>query len=248
MRIGLLADLHSNREATEACLEALARAGCGRHAFLGDLVGYGADPEWMVDTVRRHVERGDVAVQGNHDAAVEDPAASSLHEQARAAIEWTRGRLDAEQRAFLRGLPLQVEEEDRLYVHANAWDPPGWSYLGTEQAALRSMNATGQRLTFCGHVHEPALYFDSVVAGAATRFRPHPGVPIPLLSRRRWLAVTGSCGQPRDGNPAACCAWLDTDRRQLTFLRVPYDHERAAARIRAAGLPDAFAQRLIGGG
>lgn len=248
MRIGLLADLHANREATEACLEALARAGCERHAFLGDFVGYGADPGWVVDTVRRHVARGDAAVLGNHDAAIDDPASSQMHEQARAAIDWTRGQLDDGQRAFLRGLPLQVEEEDRLYVHANAWDPAGWSYLGTEQAARRSMNATGQRLTFCGHVHDPTLYFDSTVAGAASRFRPHPGVPIPLLPSRRWLAVAGSCGQPRDGNPAACCAWLDTGSQQLTFLRVPYDHARAAAKIRAAGLPDAFAQRLTEGG
>lgn len=247
MRIGLLADLHANREALEACLKALARAGCERHVFLGDLVGYGADPAWVVDAVRGHVAAGAITVLGNHDAAVDDPAASRMHEQARAAIAWTRTQLDDAQRAFLRALPLQVEEDDRLYVHANAWEPGGWSYIGTEQAARRSIGATRQRLTFCGHVHEQALYFDSTVAGAASSFQPAHGIAIPLLPTRRWLAVVGACGQPRDGNPAASCAWLDTERGQLTFLRVPYDHERAAAKIREAGLPEAFAHRLVTG-
>lgn len=248
MRIGLLADLHANREALEACLKALARAGCTQYVFLGDLVGYGADPGWVVDTVRAHVEGGALAVLGNHDAAIEDPAASRMHGQAQAAIDWTRAQLDPSQRAFLRELPLQVQQQDRLYVHANAWDPPGWGYIGNPLAAHRSLSATTQWLTFCGHVHDPALYFTGAVPGEAAHFQPLYDVPIPLPSSRRWLAIVGACGQPRDGNPAAACAWLDTARRQLTFLRVPYDHERAAARIRAAGLPEALAQRLISGG
>lgn len=247
MRIALLSDLHANREATEACLAALARAGCERHVFLGDLVGYGADPGWVVDTVRAHVTTGGLAVQGNHDAAVEDPAASHMHDYARAAIDWTRTRLDNAQRAFLHALPLQLEEDDRLYVHANAWNPGGWGYVGNALAARRSLDATRRRMTFCGHVHEPALYFDSTLAGAASCFTPTPGVAIPLSNTRRWLAIVGACGQPRDGNPAAACAWLDTASRQLTFLRVPYDHEQAAYKIRAAGLPGVFAQRLLMG-
>lgn len=246
MRIGLLADLHANREALTACLKALRRAGCERLVFLGDLVGYGADPAWVVDTVREHVAAGAIAVQGNHDAAVLAPEQARLHEQARAAIAWTRDRLDGEQLRFLRELPLQVAEDDRLYVHANAWDPVGWGYVDSLLAAQRSLAATDRRITFCGHVHEPALYYDSTLPGAAAYFEPRPGTPIPLLPSRRWLAIVGTCGQPRDGNPAACCAWYDTGSRQLAILRVPYDHEAAAARIRAAGLPEVFARRLLG--
>ena len=91
-------------------------------------------------------------------------------------------------------------------------------------------------------MHEPALYH--LQAGAASHFAPTGGVAIPLSSQRHWLAIPGSCGQPRDGNPAAACAWFDTDSRQLGFLRVPYDHELSAQKIRAAGLPPVFAQRL----
>lgn len=247
MRIGLLADLHANREAVEACMEALQQAGCTRHAFLGDLVGYGGDPGWVVDRVRAWLAEGSVAVLGNHDQAACSEPADNLHmnAQAQAAIEWTRRQLDPDQLDFLRSLPLQVQEADRLYVHANAWAPQGWSYIASRLAASRSLAATSQRLTFCGHVHDPALYYSQ--PGDAAHFDPHPGIAIPLLPARHWLAIPGACGQPRDGNPAAACAWLDTDTDRLTFLRVPYDHERAAARVREAGLPDALAVRLLTG-
>ncbi|HNR92594.1 MAG TPA: metallophosphoesterase family protein [Dokdonella sp.] len=245
MRIGLLADLHANREATEACFKALRKAGCERYVFLGDLVGYGADPVWMVDFVREQVAAGALAVLGNHDAAAVAAGSSTMNEQAEAAIAWTAARLDAEQRAFLAALPLQARAGEQLYVHANAWAADGWAYVGNTLAAARSLAATDARLTFCGHVHEPALYFTQ--AHGASHFAPTPGQPIPLIASRRWLAIPGSCGQPRDHNPAAACAWFDQGSAMLCFLRVPYDHERAAAKIRAAGLPDAFAARLLTG-
>ena len=246
MRIGLLADLHANREAVEACFQALREAACDRYVFLGDLVGYGADPAWVVDFVRAQVDAGAIAVLGNHDdAAVAATAGGTMNARAEAAIAWTSTQLDAGQHAFLQALPLSVSEEDRLYVHANAWAPAAWGYVGNALAAARSMAATPARLTFCGHVHEPALYH--ALDASAHRFAPKPGVSIPLPHTRRWLAIPGSCGQPRDHDPAAACAWFDCRSRALTFLRVPYDHERAAAKIRAAGLPEAFASRLASG-
>lgn len=242
MRIGLLADLHANREAVEACFEVLEDAGCTRYVFLGDLVGYGADPAWVVDFVRERVSGGALAVIGNHDAAAAAGTGGAMHEQADAAIAWTRTQLDHDQLGFLAALPLSVTDEERLYVHANAWAPAEWAYVRNPLAAARSLAATDARLTFCGHVHEPALYHAR--AHGAGHFAPKPGVPIPLSGARQWLAIPGSCGQPRDHNPAAACAWFDGTTAQLTFLRIPYDHERAAAKIRAAGLPEAFAARL----
>jgi diadenosine tetraphosphatase ApaH/serine/threonine PP2A family protein phosphatase len=96
---------------------------------------------------------------------------------------------------------------------------------------------------FSGHVHEQALYH-LAPGGTALHFKPVPGVAIPVPSRRRWLAVVGSVGQPRDGNTAACYALFDTVRAVLTFHRVPYGWAAAAAKIRAAGLPEALALRL----
>lgn len=245
MRIGLLADLHGNREATEACMAALEKLGCRHWVFLGDLVGYGADPGWVIDQVRERIANSGVAVLGNHDEAVFLELQEGMSADACESIRWTRTQLDSSQLAFLRDLPFQVEEEDRLYVHANAWAPGHWAYVSNRLAAMQSLAATTQWLSFCGHVHEPALYF--LNGAVASHFQPGSGAAIPLSKQRRWLAIPGSCGQPRDRNPATCCAWFDTDTRQLCFLRLPYDHDRAARKISAAGLPAPFAARLLTG-
>jgi diadenosine tetraphosphatase ApaH/serine/threonine PP2A family protein phosphatase len=110
-------------------------------------------------------------------------------------------------------------------------------------AAARSMDAARATYVFSGHVHEPVLYYVGA-AGRPLPFPPAPGVPIPVPPHRRWLTIVGSCGQPRDGNTAACYAMLDADRWRLTFHRIPYDWRTAAAKVRAAGLPEALAQRL----
>jgi len=244
MRLAFFADLHANREAFEACLKRLRKVGFDRAVVLGDLVGYGADPSWTVDTVQRLVDDGGVAVLGNHDEAALRGGTEHMHAEARAAIEWTHRQLDDAQRAFLAGLPLAVEDEDRLYVHANAWAPANWGYITNARAATQSLAATRQRLTFCGHMHEPALYHTRPGGLDAGHFTPRSDFPIPLAPTLRWLAIPGSVGQPRDGNPAACCGWMDTERNTLTCLRVPYDHEAASAHILRAGLPPAFAARL----
>ncbi len=245
MLIALLADIHANREALEGCL-AHARA---RHAerwmFLGDHVGYGADPEWVVETIREYVSAGAVALLGNHDAAV-GKRREAMGAMAQAAIEWTRGRLDATHRTFLAGLPLTFEDDGCLFVHAEAAAPGRWRYVIESQDAMRSMRATSCRMTFCGHVHRPAVYSLSDV-WKLTAFRPVTGIGVPLLSQRRWLTVLGSVGQPRDGNPAASYAMLDTRKGEVTFFRVPYDVDAAAAKIRMAGLPEALADRLTSG-
>ena len=242
MRIALLADLHANREAVEACLRKLDALGHDRLVVLGDLVGYGADPAWVVDACREAQARGAVVVRGNHDEAATEAPGERMHEAARRAIAWTRDRLDDGQRAWLRDLPLSVRDDDRLYVHANARAPERWGYVNSRLAAGHSLDATDAWITFVGHEHAPALYHTQ--PGQAAHFAPHPGFAIPLAGARRWLAIPGACGQPRDGNPAAACALFDTDARSLTFLRVPYDHDAAAAKIEAARLPSAFAQRL----
>jgi diadenosine tetraphosphatase ApaH/serine/threonine PP2A family protein phosphatase len=242
MRIALLSDIHGNREAFTACLTHAVAAGVDRYAFLGDYVGYGAEPGWVVDTVRAHVERGAAAVLGNHDAAIATPRAR-MSESAEKAIAWTRTRLNGEQRAFLAQLPLSIEEDDRLYVHANARAPDRWGYILGPAQAGESLLATPCRLSFCGHVHVPQLYH-LTPSGTIAWFTPVAGHAVPLLSQHRWLAVLGSVGQPRDGVPAAAYAILDTERRDLRFLRVPYDVATAARKIRAAGLPSVLSERL----
>ncbi len=246
MRISLLADIHANREALTACLAHAKSAGAERYAFLGDLVGYGAEPGWVVDTIAAYCAEGAICVRGNHDEAVSSPPREGMHEDARVAVEWTRAQLSVAQSGFLGTLPLQVELDGMLFVHANAWAPQRWEYILSPFEARRSIAATHCRQTFCGHVHEPQLYHVGTDTRAAA-FTPVPGTPVPLVAPRRWLAIAGSVGQPRDGVPAACSALYDTLSRQLTFYRIPYDTAAAAAKVRAAGLPVALARRLESG-
>ncbi|HEX6703525.1 MAG TPA: metallophosphoesterase family protein [Albitalea sp.] len=246
MKLALVTDLHANRDAVEAVMAHAAEHGAERFAFLGDFVGYGAEPGWVVDFVRQQMRHGAVAVMGNHDSAVVKGPAPTMVAQAREVVAWTRSQLDAAQLAFLESLPLAVTEQDRLFVHANAFAPMQWAYVLGRMEAIRSLHATEARFTFCGHVHEPRLFHLSAT-GKAGEFVPVPEVPIPLSPQRQWLAIPGSAGQPRDGNPAACYAMFDIDGSTLTYHRVPYDHAAAAAKVRAAGLPERLAERLIDG-
>jgi diadenosine tetraphosphatase ApaH/serine/threonine PP2A family protein phosphatase len=161
-------------------------------------------------------------------------------------MAWTRTRLGPDHRRFLATLPLTAEEEGCLFVHAEASAPARWRYVTDAEAAQRSLDATTAHLTVCGHVHRPALY-SLGETGKLTPFRPVTDAPVPLARGRRWLAVLGAVGQPRDGNPAACYVMLDLQPMQATWHRVPYDVAGAAAKIRAAGLPSGLADRLLVG-
>ena len=175
-------------------------------------------------------------MRGNHDNAI-GTHSETMNAEAQAAIEWTRGRLSAPQRRFLAELPLTLQEDDRLYVHSEASHPGALALCPGHRRMPRAASmATDAHVTFCGHIHRPALYSMSAAA-KMTSFVPTSGVPVQLLGGRRWLAVLGSVGQPRDGNPAAAFAMFDTDTREITYCRVPYDVEAAAARIRDNGLP-----------
>jgi diadenosine tetraphosphatase ApaH/serine/threonine PP2A family protein phosphatase len=245
MRIAFFTDIHANREALTACLQHAGRDRIDRYVFLGDYVGYGADPVFAIETVSAHVERGAIAVLGNHDAAALIPDLF-MNDAARAAMEWTRRRLEVAHIAFIAGLPLSHEDDGRLYVHASADTPPAWHYITDRHAAMQCLAATHAHAIFCGHTHVPALYHRSPTRPTAS-FRPHDGAEIPLTAGRRWVAVIGSVGQPRDHNPAACYAVLDAAHNVLTYFRVPYDIDAAARKISDAGLPAVLSRRLFEG-
>jgi diadenosine tetraphosphatase ApaH/serine/threonine PP2A family protein phosphatase len=240
--LALFADIHANRQAFGACLDYARAHGAERIICLGDYVGYGADPEWAVETVMGLVENGALAVRGNHDTAIGTPS-ETMNAEAQAAIEWSRGRLSASQRRFLAELPLTLQDDDRLYVHSEASQPSKWRYVQNTPDAARSLVATNAHVTFCGHIHRPALYSMSSTA-KMTSFIPASDVPVQLLGGRQWLAVLGSIGQPRDGDPAASFSTFDTATGAITYCRVPYDVEAAARRIRENSLPRWLADRL----
>lgn len=242
MIIALLSDVHGNIEALDACLKHAAESGAERYAFLGDLVGYGANPEEVVAAVARCAGQGAVAVKGNHDDAIERRAAY-MNDATKQSIEWTRSALTAGCKAFLSALPMLVRDGAMCFVHASAASPARWDYVDTPAAARRSVEAAQTTYTFSGHVHDQVLYFEGV-QGKWSAFRPTPGSPVPVPGRRRWLALVGSVGQPRDGKPSAAYTLFDPGRERITFHRLAYDHSAAARKIRRAGLPEAHAYRV----
>jgi diadenosine tetraphosphatase ApaH/serine/threonine PP2A family protein phosphatase len=245
MRLALLTDIHGNREAFEAVLADLSARQVDRIAVLGDVVGYGPDPAWCVGRVMDLVGQGALCVQGNHDRAI-GTRSESMSAIAKAAIDWTRPQLTAEQVAFLAALPVSQGLGDVLLVHASANDPSGWIYVTSERSAMPSFRVCPAQVIFCGHVHVPAL-FTCDLRGTVRGHQIPMARPVPLLRSRRWLAVVGSVGQPRDGVAQAGYALFDTVSQEVTFRRVAYDCAATAAKVRAAGLPETLALRLLRG-
>lgn len=245
MRIAVLTDIHGNREAFEAVLADAAAHGVDRVALLGDIVGYGADPGWCCDTAEALVAAGALCVRGNHDNAAAG-ASEVMSNLARKALDWTAGQLSAAQKAFLAALPMSVEAEGLLFVHASANRPEEWSYVTSDTKAAPSFRASTARVILCGHVHVPLLA-SCDIGGVVREQAFKPGLPIPLLPSRRWLAVVGSVGQPRDGVAQGAWALVDTGKAELTFRRTPYDVAGAVRKIREAGLPEELAVRLMAG-
>jgi diadenosine tetraphosphatase ApaH/serine/threonine PP2A family protein phosphatase len=242
LQIALLSDIHSNVQALNACLRHAEERGAERLAFLGDFVGYGGDPRGVVQLIAERVALGAVALKGNHDEAIEKRG-SYFNEAAQASLDLAREVLSADQKAFLAGLPLIVREDAICFTHASAASPEKWQYIDSPGAALRCANAAQASYTFCGHVHDQLLFFDRS-GGRMSEFRPVSGVPIPVRGGRRWVALVGSVGQPRDRNPAAAYTMFDSTRQQVTFYRVAYDATAAAEKIRQCGLPESLAYRV----
>ncbi len=242
MRLAILADIHANREAFDAVMDHAAGQGVDGLVCLGDLVGYGADPAYIVDQVRDLASKGAIVIKGNHDEAIalDRP---DMNDYAKIAIEWSRHHLNPVQCAFLDALPLTHELDGVLFTHSEASAPDQWHYVRGAREAERSMLATSRRITFCGHIHQPKLYH-MAPQKPAIAFTPRQGVSVPLSGNRQWLAVMGSVGQPRDENPDAAYAIYDYARRNVTYHRVNYDLETAAMKIRAAGLPAILSARL----
>ncbi len=252
VKLALLSDIHSNVQAFDACVDDANARGATQFALLGDFVGYGADPSAIVQRVMAMVEQGAWAIKGNHDdMACHVPAQTTVQSRGEMTAAWTHAQLSASELAFLDALPFTHQDGSLLLVHASADSPERWRYVYDSRGAGASLSAAVTispdiRYVFGGHVHEQTLYYQGR-GQDLLQFMPTPGVPIPVSSHRRWVATIGSVGQPRDGRAEAMYAMFDRDASALTFVRVPYDHSAAAAAIRAAGLPDFFADRLARG-
>jgi diadenosine tetraphosphatase ApaH/serine/threonine PP2A family protein phosphatase len=245
MRVAAITDIHSNLPALEAVFEAIDASDAEEIWCLGDVLGYGVEPDACADLVR---ERCDVCLVGNHDLAVLGGLdISSFSEAAAAAVEWTRENVDRRTLEFLRGLKPDGERSGIGLFHASPRDPV-WEYVLSAEQADAGMDANPERIGLIGHSHV-ALFFTRPGTGedGESRGAQASGGALLDLSEGDWLVNPGSVGQPRDGDPRAAWLELDTEARSACFHRVGYEIERAAVPITAAGLPSRLADRLYTG-
>ncbi len=243
MRVAVISDIHANLPALEAVLGAIDGAGIEEIWCLGDVLGYGAEPDECADLVR---ERCAICLVGNHDLAVFgsiDIAAFS--EAAAEAVAWTREKVSERSLASLRELEPAGEREGIGLFHASPRDPV-WEYVLSAEQADACLDAQPTRIALIGHSHV-ALYFARPTAeeeGEEIRGSQASDDTLLDLSAGQWLINPGSVGQPRDGDPRAAWLELDTSEQTARFHRTRYDVDRAAASIIAAGLPRRLADRL----
>jgi len=239
MKVAVISDIHGNRHAFEATLEAVAASEAAELWCLGDLVGYGAEPDACVELAREHAA---VCLAGNHDMAVTGAIPlDDFSKGASLAAQWTREVIAPENLAFLRSLRPQGEEEQVGLYHASPRDPV-WEYVLSALLAELCLDRQSHRLCLVGHSHV-ALSFVRSDGALATGEPRREGARLDL-SEGQWLLNPGSVGQPRDGDPRAAWLLLDLDADSASFHRAAYDVAGAAAAIRAARLPDSLAERL----
>jgi diadenosine tetraphosphatase ApaH/serine/threonine PP2A family protein phosphatase len=241
--VAVITDIHSNLPALEAVLAEIDKRGLKEIWCLGDVVGYGADPDACTDLVR---ERCRVCLVGNHDLAVlGDLDISAFSEAAAEAAEWTRANVSDATLEFLRGLSPTARLEGMGLFHASPRDPV-WEYVLSIEQAHACFEEQAERVGLIGHSHV-SLFFarnpEDGGPGDVHGGQTSDGTRLDL-GEGRWLINPGSVGQPRDGDPDAAWLELDPEAGTACFHRVPYDVSRAAGAIIEAGLPERLAERL----
>jgi diadenosine tetraphosphatase ApaH/serine/threonine PP2A family protein phosphatase len=237
----VISDIHSNRHALEAVLAAVDAAEVDEVWCLGDMIGYGAEPDACTALIR---ERSSVCLVGNHDLAVLGALdISTFSEAAAAAVEWTRENVGEETLEFLASLDPVASQSGVGLFHASPRDPI-WEYVLSTDQAEAGFEAQEERVGLIGHSHI-ALFFCRAPGGRGHTqgAQAEDGAEIEI-AEGEWLLNPGSAGQPRDGDPRAAWLELDTEAWVARYRRVEYDIEGAAAAIRAAGLPGLLAERL----
>jgi diadenosine tetraphosphatase ApaH/serine/threonine PP2A family protein phosphatase len=243
VRVAAITDIHANLVALEAALAAIDEAGVEEIWCLGDVVGYGAQPDACSDLVR---ERCEICLVGNHDLAVLGSLdISSFSEAAADAVEWTRENIESRTLDYLRDLQPSARRQGIGLYHASPRDPV-WEYVLSIEQAEACMGLQEERIGLIGHSHV-SLYFTAPNGGGDTQgSQAGDGVSLELAGGS-WLLNPGSVGQPRDGDPRAAWLELDTEAETARYHRVPYAVDSAAESISAAGLPQRLADRLYTG-
>ena len=239
MRYLVFSDVHGNVEALEQVLEHAAMHKPDIIVSLGDVVGYGANPNECVEMVN---ERAQIRIGGNHDLAVAGITGyEDFNRTAKRAINWTAKIIEPRNMELLSRYDATRRHEDCIFAHASPLDPLDFEYIYTMKQARRLFEARSERFMFVGHTHIPSCIEWQRTEGCSAL----DSSILQLSHGSRYLINVGSIGQPRDGIAAASYALLDTKKKTLSIRRIPYDIEQAQEKIRLAGLPESLASRLV---
>jgi predicted phosphodiesterase len=240
MKYGIISDIHGNQEALDVAVRHLEAMGVDEFVCLGDVVGYGADPNSCMKIVRGLTNR---IVAGNHDhAAVGLTDLQHFNQYAKEAALWTARHLDIEHQECIKELPLSLSLEHALAVHATPQEPQRWAYLMTHFQFVASFEHFGQKICFIGHSHQPLLY-----EKGSESIGPVNETKLSLAQDSRYIINVGSVGQPRDNDSRLCCCVYDSSEMTVELVRLEYNVDQAQEKIRKAGLPEFLAQRLAHG-
>jgi predicted phosphodiesterase len=232
MRIAIISDIHSNLEALTKAMELIDQHSIDEIICLGDIVGYGANPNECIELVR---QRCSAVIKGNHEHAVEDSSLTEYFtDDARAAIFWTRKQLTEKNFNYLLALPLFHKTDDLLFVHASPCHPAEWHYILDTSHACAAFRCFSELICFIGHTHTPVIYS---TGGQVRR----------ITKEERSIINVGSIGQPRDRNSDLSFGIFDTGTWKYENIRSPYDMQTAARKILKTTLPPKLGQRLFMG-
>jgi len=244
VRTAFISDIHANLDALDTVLADIQDRDVDRIVCLGDIVGYGPEPNECVGRVR---EVAQVTVVGNHDyAALGLLDTLAFNEYARAAADWTSDHISEAARDFLLMLPLTVELDGMRLVHASPLEPADWTYVLSFHEAERQFEAFEEKLCFIGHSHLPVVIEQGENGLEALQF-PSDGSGLSLDPDRRYIVNVGSVGQPRDRDPRAGYCIYDDAVHEVSLHRLDYAVPAVQEKVVAAGLPPFLAMRLAAG-
>lgn len=243
MRIAFISDIHANLEALEAVLEDIEQQQIDEIVCLGDIVGYGVNPNECVDLVRKQCP---TTLLGNHDAAaVELLSTQHFNIHAKIAIEWTTQNLRKESKHFLTSLPLKATKEQLTLVHATPYEPNMWYYITSLEEAAFNFQFFDTPVCLVGHTHIPII----IVLDSEKELYVHQNTSIALdsIEGSRLLINVGSVGQPRDRNPKSCYGIFDSEQGLFSYRRVAYNIQKTQAKMKKCKMPEFLLSRLEDG-
>lgn len=238
MRYAIISDIHGNLEAFEAVLKDVKKRLPDSVLFIGDIVGYGANPNQSIDLLKGVTE---TVVAGNHDRAAAGLADyTSFNPSAKESIVWTQNSLTSDHMKYLKKLPLSKRLEEMTLVHSSPKEPEKWHYLFGLKDISDNFDFFDTKVCFVGHTHVPLVVVRDKEGGLNPSFKE----TVEIKDNSRYLINAGSVGQPRDGNNKALYLVYDTKKGMVQFFRVPYNIEKAKSKIIKEGLPASLGYRL----